>query len=295
MDTLESLRQSVDATRDLQSIVRTMKALAAVSIRQYERALVSLSDYDRAVAMGLRVVLDNARNRIPRRRQRPSQRLGAIVFGSDQGLCGRFNDGVAEFALRAMDKVSVAPDQRRVLAIGSRARSSLEQRSQNVHEQLPVPGSAASITVCVRNILLLVEKWRTQESISDVMLFYNAHRPDSARKPSLLHLLPVNTGRLRDSQREHWPSRSLPTYSMPQPALLSALLRQYLFVSLFRACAESLASEHASRLESMQLADKNIDDRLGELEAAYRARRQEAITVELLDVVAGYEVLTSAS
>lgn len=294
MDTLESLRQSVDATRDLQSIVRTMKALAAVSIRQYERALVALSDYDRAVAMGLRVVLHDAHKRIPRR-QRPPQRLGAIVFGSDQGLCGRFNDGVAEFALLAMDKVAIAPGERRVLAIGSRVRSSLEQRSQNVHEQLPVPGSAASITGCVRNILLLVEEWRAQAGISDVMLLYNAHRPDSTRKPSLLHLLPVNIGRLRDSRREHWPSRSLPTYSMPQPALLSALLRQYLFVSLFRACAESLASEHASRLESMQLADKNIDDRLGELEAAYRERRQEAITVELLDVVAGYEALTSAS
>ena len=45
-------------------------------------------------------------------------------------------------------------------------------------------------------------------------------------------------------------------------ATLRALIREYLFISLFRACAESLASENASRLAAMQRADKNIDELL---------------------------------
>ena len=44
---------------------------------------------------------------------------------------------------------------------------------------------------------------------------------------------------------------------------LRALIREYLFVSLFRACAESLASENASRLAAMQRADENIDELAG--------------------------------
>ena len=48
-------------------------------------------------------------------------------------------------------------------------------------------------------------------------------------------------------------------------ATLRALIREYLFVSLFRACAESLASENASRLAAMQRADKNINELLEEL------------------------------
>ncbi len=62
-----------------------------------------------------------------------------------------------------------------------------------------------------------------------------------------------------------WPSRVLPTFTMARPRLVYALLGQYLFVSLYRALAESLASENAARLAAMQAAEKNIEDRLKEL------------------------------
>ena len=290
METLEQLRRAVDARQDLQSIVRTMKVLAAVSIRQYERALVSLVDYDRAVAMGLQVVLGDAEE-TPVRRRRPSRRLGAIAFGSDHGLCGRFNDQLADFAVRAMERLPIARDHRHVLAVGSRMEDALEQRQQRTEGCLPVAGSAMGITPRVRSILLQVEKWRTGDHVTDVVLFYNAHRRNSPRESSLIHLLPVRTERLGARHGERWPSRSLPTYSMPRERLLASLIRQYLFVSVFRACAESLASEHASRLESMQLAEKNIEEQLDELELHYQQRRQEAITDELLDVMSGYEAL----
>lgn len=55
--------------------------------------------------------------------------------------------------------------------------------------------------------------------------------------------------------------------------------------------AESLASEHASRLAAMQHADRNIQERLEELRAQFRQQRQLAITTELLDIVAGFEAL----
>ena len=75
------------------------------------------------------------------------------------------------------------------------------------------------------------------------------------------------------------------------PATLSAFVREFLFVSLFRACAASLASENASRLAAMQRADKNIDSLLGELTSQFHRMRQDGIDEELFDVVAGYEAL----
>ena len=39
MHTLDVLQRDINAATDLQSIVRTMKVLAAVSIRQYKQAL----------------------------------------------------------------------------------------------------------------------------------------------------------------------------------------------------------------------------------------------------------------
>lgn len=293
METLEQLRQSIGATQDLQAIVRTMKVLAGVSIRQYERALTSLSDYEQSVSMGMHVVLQSSKESTPPRRRGQPRRLGAVVFGSDQALCGRFNDLVADFALRAMERFHIPAHHRELLAVGSRARSSLEHRGQRVQTCMPVPGSATAITGRVRSILLLIEQWRSAGDVTDVVLFYNGYRPDSSRGPSMVHLIPVRTERFQPYHQNRWPSRSLPTYSLPREALLAALIRQYLLVSVFRACAESLASEHASRLESMQLADKNIEGHLGELEANYRHLRQEAITVELLDVVTGYEAQIS--
>ncbi len=75
------------------------------------------------------------------------------------------------------------------------------------------------------------------------------------------------------------------------PSAVRALIREYLFVSLFRACAESLASENASRLAAMERADKNIDDLLETLHATFHRVRQSSIDEELFDVVSGFEAL----
>ena len=75
-------------------------------------------------------------------------------------------------------------------------------------------------------------------------------------------------------------------------ATVWALIREFLFVSLFRACADSLASENASRLAAMQRADKNIDELLDDLNGTFHRVRQSAINEELFDVISGFEALT---
>lgn len=72
---------------------------------------------------------------------------------------------------------------------------------------------------------------------------------------------------------------------------LLAFVREYLFVSLFRACAESLASENASRLAAMQRAEKNIDELLEDLNRTFHRLRQSGIDEELFDVISGFEAL----
>ena len=74
---------------------------------------------------------------------------------------------------------------------------------------------------------------------------------------------------------------------------IRALIREYLFVSLFRACAESLASENASRLAAMQRADKNIDELLMDFNNLFHRLRQSSIDEELFDVISGFETLNA--
>jgi F-type H+-transporting ATPase subunit gamma len=77
-------------------------------------------------------------------------------------------------------------------------------------------------------------------------------------------------------------------------ATLRALIRKYLFVSFFRACAESLASENASRLAAMERADKNIDELLEDLSGSFYRLSQSGIDEELFEVVSGFEVLSKS-
>ena len=73
--------------------------------------------------------------------------------------------------------------------------------------------------------------------------------------------------------------------------MFSHLFRQYLFVSFYRAFAQSLAGENAARLMAMQAAEKNIMELEEELQARFREQRQAGITSELLDIISGFEAL----
>ncbi len=294
MESVERLQRRIGTLRELHTIVRTMKALSAVSIRQYENAAQSLSEYYRTVELGLHVVLKDMESP-PALTNRPgeTQRLAAIVFGSDHGLCGRFNEDIAAFALQRMDASVADPESRRLLAVGSRVAANLEQAGQFVEEDFLMPGSAARITATVQQVLLIIDEWRSQGDIRYVHIFYNRHLSGGGYHPTGVELLPVDLRRFQRPEETPWPSRRLPTFTMDRRHLFAALLRQYFFVSIFRACAESQASEHVSRLAAMQSAEKNLDEKLEEITTQFRRMRQESITTELLDVVSGFEAVTA--
>ncbi len=79
---------------------------------------------------------------------------------------------------------------------------------------------------------------------------------------------------------------------MDPEKLLSMLLRQYIFVYIYKSFAESLSSEQGSRLESMQVAEQKIEDHLSKLNRDFHQKRQSEITEEIIDIMAGFEVLT---
>jgi len=292
MESIERLQQRINTLADLHAIVRTMKALSAVSIRQYEHASLSLHEYYRTVELGLHVVLkDKPDLPAPIIRPGETQHLAAIVFGSDHGLCGRFNEDIVDFALHRIEASPNGPVCRRLAAVGSRVTSKLEQAGHCVEQDFLAPGSAAHITTTVQHLLLKIDEWRNQGDIQQVYIFYNNHLSGGRYRPTAIELLPVNLHRFQRLEAAPWPSHCLPTFSLESKQLFAALLRQYLFVTIFRACAESQASEHASRLASMQSAEKNLGEKLEGLTTQFRRKRQQAITTELLDVVSGYEAV----
>ena len=287
MATLEALRRRIATTESLRSIVRTMKTLSAVSVRQYDQAADALASYARAVELGLRVVLRDRPTR-PTPARRETGATGAVVFGSDHGLCGGFNDAVAAFARTSVERLGVPREARAWLVAGARAAARLEAHGERIERRLVLPGTAAGLSALVDEILLAVEAWQGR-GVSRVVLVHNRRGRGGEASPHLAPLLPVDLRRFQRLAKEPWPSRTRPTYTMDADRLLAALVRQFLFVSIFRAAAESLAAEHAARLSAMQTAERNIEERLEALTAESRRVRQDAITAELLDLVSGFE------
>jgi len=292
MATVESIKRKIKTAEDLHAVVKTMKILAAVSIRQYEKAVASLAHYNRTVEMGLQVVLSQRPEPLAPAEPEPSTRLGAVIFGSDQGMCGPLNDQIVSQALGGMAQLGAPPENRALIAVGIRVAERLGNAGHPVEEILPVPGSTSGIIPLVQELVRILEEWHFRRNIKRVQLFFCEHLSGAAYRPYNLQLLPLDSqwlGRIRDRK---WPTRNLPTFSMDWARLFSGLIRQYFFVSLYRAFAESLASENASRLASMQKAEKNIEERLDGLQAQFHRQRQMSITGELLDIVAGFEALT---
>ena len=290
-DTAASLRRKIASAGELESVVRTMKAMAASSIGQYENAVRSLNEYYRTVQLGLVVCLRQSEpvGVTPRLEQKETGAIGAVVFGSDQGLVGQFNDVMVEFVVNTLRNL---PGKKTVWAVGERIQSRLADTDLLSGESFILPNSISAITPLVGQILIEMETQREKGEIAQVYLFH--HRPKSGAiyTPVSQRLLPLDDVWWRDLAAIRWPTGNLPEVMNGRERALPALVREYLFVSLFRACAESLASENASRLAAMQRAEKNINELLEELKHTFHRLRQSAIDEELFDVVSGFEALT---
>jgi F-type H+-transporting ATPase subunit gamma len=290
-DTTASLRRKINGAGDLQSVVRTMKALAASSIGQYENSVRALGDYYHTVELGLGVCFRGAGSALMtgETRQTDAGAIGAVVFGSDQGLVGQFNDVVADYAVNAL---AAMPGTPRVWAVGERVHARLRDAGLPMMGLFTVPNSVKAITPLVGWILVESEALRGRDEVAELHLFYNRPKTGAVYVPVSQRLLPLDDNWGRKLVELPWPTDNLPEVVGGGTATLLALIREYLFVSLFRACAESLASENASRLAAMQRAEKNIDELLENLNGTFHRLRQSGIDEELFDVISGFEALS---
>jgi len=294
-ETTQSLRTKIDRAKDLQSVVRTMKALAASNIGQYEKSVSALSDYYHTVELGLglcfrKIALMPALQE--GKAQKNTRLIGAVVFGSDQGLVGQFNDIITDYAVK---ELKTLPGKAQVWAVGELVYSRLADEGLPLIGLYNVPNSVKAITPLIAQILVENEKLRSQDEDAELHLYYNRHKTRVTYEPVSQRLLPFDETWRDDLTKLSWPTKNLlPEVMGNITETLRALIHEYLFVSLFRACAESLASENSSRLAAMQRADKNINELLNNLSGEYYRVRQSGIDEELFEVISGFEALSRA-
>lgn len=288
-DTLINLQRRQRSAGDLASVVRTMKAMATSNITQYELAVQSLEDYYRTISLGLYTCFTRENiSVISNQPTKANQISVAIIFGSDQGLVGRFNDVVTGYAREIMKDI---PGEVEVWAVGERVYVLLEDGSQAPPRLLHVPNSVSAITPLVNQLLIQIEEYRQSDRLNRIYVFHNTPITGGGYQPESQQLFPPDEKWLKGITELSWPSQNLPQVIGGVEDTLRVLIREYLFVSIYKACAESLAGENASRLDAMQRAEKNIDEMLDDLRQDYNRLRQSTIDAELFDVIAGFEAL----
>ncbi len=293
-ESLVGLRRKIGSAGDLQGVVRTMRAMAASSIQAYRQSVHALGAYHRAVELGIGACLrdEQAGRALPDAGDEARHgSVVAIVFGADQGLVGAFNDVIVDHVVRTLQAPAARDGAHQVWAVGERVNVRLCDAGlapQGVHA---VPASVQAIGPLVGRLQIDVHR----AALTRLLVFHNRPTASALYTPAVQQLLPLDERWRRHHVDQRWPTRVPPQVMGSHSRTLRLLLREYLFISLFRACAESLAAENASRLAAMERADKNIDELLADLRTRYQRRRQGAIDEELFDVTAGFEALSSGS
>ena len=286
-DSLQLLRRKIEGAGEVASVVSAMKAVAASSITQYECAVAALSDYYRTIELGLSLCFRS--NALAADLAPGAGRItGVIVFGSDQGMVGQFNDELAAFV---GSQLAVLPGEKEIWVCGLQMQESLANKGFAISGHFDLPASIDSINPLIVAALSTIEPHLLRWQGGGLYLLNNRPIDEAVFEPVSRKILPFDGAWLKARSQTVWPTKKLPEIVGDAE---SAFVREYLFISIYQACAESLAGENACRLAAMQRAEKNVADLLTRLNQTYRRLRQSSIDEEMFDVISGFEALPDA-
>ncbi len=315
-ETQWEMMRKIEQGKDLTSIVSTMKLLSAVSIGHIESSLRSLEDYYNAVTLSLSACFHardcnnesknskefshNPREKANRKNQRNEKSNTIIVLGSAQGLVGQFNNSVASFLANSLSELEGSTT---IWASGERVASALSQAEIHCNDIFVSPDRVETVYDFLDDIFKKTDIFNNNPTHHTVHIFLNkrAFSGDSFKSCSI-KLLPfhennnekkvenrkkIDTIQNLAAAQAPWPSRVTPDIWNGVSETLLSVAREFVFISLFRACCESLIAENLSRFAAMQRAEKNIHEMLENMTLAYHRERQSCIDEELFDVIMG--------
>ncbi|GGE65009.1 ATP synthase subunit gamma [Streptosporangium jomthongense] len=285
--TLETLTRHSATLTSIRGIVHTMKTLSAINAAPYEHAARSIEAYHQTILQGFAAFA--FRTGGIRLRQDDALEHLVIVFGSDHGLCGNYNEVLAEVVQQHCGSQTFS--KQRLLCIGAQMNDALDDQGLAPEVVLLPPASAEGIGRLAGDIVTRIDRFSRGQPLHHlaVTLAFTQRGEHGMREPTIQSLLPLSPSLLQPEKQ--WNSRSLPDYTMEADALLSSLIRSHIFASVFRASAEAMVTENSARLALMQQAEQSVDERIEAVEGELRSVRQTEITNELMDVIIGFEAL----
>jgi len=291
VEDLERIKDRLDNIQGVEPIITSLRTIAAggwrLALRRIEATtwyLENLSDVLGSLVPlvtpedleGARIV----RNAAPRR---PLM----LVMASERGLCGAFNDTVIQGAERLIAQQQVRSDQVLLGTLGSRATAYYRSRGRPLVLSRELPVTRVASIDLVRSLAEEMLELVDAGEIDGVYTIYSPYRVGTTAEPISRLWMPIDATAL-PSASEAWPP---PVIESDVKLLFERTIEEWTLASLFHAVMESAASEQSARFRAMDNASGNLTRLIEELTLSYHTARQHAITMEMLDLVAGSGIL----
>jgi len=281
MSNRRQIERQIQTIEGLRDIIHCMRSLAATYLSRAEERLDGVRAYADTIGRAIEDCLFGREIRLPESR---SRNTAILSFFSEQGLCGRFNEVMAEAAVKHAPTV----DAPHFIVVGKRGPGLLRREKLPILAELPSTTSPDGVDAVIHEIAKVVLELHGRDAFAQLYLLYARYLSPGRIQPTFERVLPLDLTPWREAEK----ARTAPPHlALSRLGLLWELVHEYAFISLYRAFTESLAGENGMRLQSMEAAKSNIEDTLDELQLRARIQRQNDITEELLDIVSGAEAL----
>lgn len=292
MASLKEIKGRINSVKSTGKITSAMKMIASSKLHKAQMAIKNMLPYERLLMQIMGNFLSSESGvQSPYIAERPVKRVALVIFSSNSSLCGGFNATIikemqhflTDYAALGTDAIDIYPIGKKVAKAVEKAGFTLKGDFSNMAEH-PSFKSASSLAEQVMQAY-------TSGEVDKVEMIYFHFKSTASQALTRKIYLPIQleefkqASALTGGKTEGWAKDYIVEPSRSE--VLTSLLPQALHLEVFTALLDSNASEHAARTMAMQTATDNANDLLQDLTLMYNKSRQQAITNELLDIVAG--------
>ncbi len=301
MATEREIRRRIRSVKNIAQITRALEAVSASRVRRAQAQVLATRPY---AEKSWQVLTHLAAQTIHEARSNPLltwqqkvRTIGIVLLTSDRGLCGAFNLNIVR---TAMDFAESLDKPVKLITVGRKGRDLMWRAGYNIvaeFSRLPASPTALDCTPIAR---AAIDDYLGGE-VDEVYLAYTDFINTLRQVPAVKRLLPIQPGEVATQAMGEYVEEVVVegvTEYLYEPSpreILDAVLPRFTELQVYQAVLESLASEHSARMMAMRNATENAEALVDDLTLSYNKARQQAITMEILDIVGGAEALVRAT
>ena len=291
MENLNSLKKNLIATNELKNIVLTMKSLSGANIKKYEKMSDNIAKYLNILDSCFQAILqkepkileyfDYFDNDLKKDKEKTKNIY--IAVGSNQGLCGRFNDKIVDFYLK-----NVKQDNIYTIVIGDKLCNLVKGKKINIDKSYPLTTSKNNTIDLVYSIVTTIENFIQGGFNVNLFIIFKKYNNNLVNHIVRKQILPFDKKYFENLKNKQWMTNNVPNWKIDTKELFTDLSQQYLFANLFLMVISSMASEQKERITTLQSAEQNMEEYINNLTLKFNQTRQTNITSDLIDTVSGF-------